>query len=110
MVVQNVARVRIPLSPPLYFLEIWLVIKLLSFPCQFTIKVMGINHNDFVSEVINIVSSFCQSFDPKGDLLVKSSAKGNYLSLSVTINAISQEQLDQIYITLNQHKLVKVTL
>ena len=34
----------------------------------------------------------------------------NYLSISADIVAQSQQQLDDIYRTLNKHKLVKVTL
>ena len=84
--------------------------KLLTFPSSFTIKIMGTNHIDLVPEVCAIISSHSDTFDPESDVVTKESSKGNYLSVSATINAKSQQQLDDIYIELNKHSLVKVTL
>lgn len=84
--------------------------SLLKFPCSFTIKIMGINSDDLVAEVSAIIAAQSDSFDPETDITLKTSTKGNYLSISATINALSQEQLDTIYINLNKHSLVKVTL
>jgi len=84
--------------------------KLLKFPCLFPIKIMGINHLDLVAEVVAIVSRHTAHFDPQNDITTKLSKRGNYMSVTATIMATSQEQLDTIYIELNKHKLVKITL
>jgi putative lipoic acid-binding regulatory protein len=41
---------------------------------------------------------------------MRPSAKGNYLSLTVTIRATSREQLDNLYRALSSHPMVKVVL
>lgn len=71
---------------------------------------MGINNEQFVAEVVAIIASLSNSFNPETDVVVKPSNKGNYLSISAAIEAHSQEQLDQIYQALNNHQLVKVSL
>ena len=38
------------------------------------------------------------------------SSKGNYLSLTATVNATSREQLDNLYRALSSHPMVKVVL
>ena len=84
--------------------------KLIKFPSSFTIKIMGVNHIDLIPEVCAIISSHSDTFEPEADIVTKESTKGNYLSVSATITATSQQQLDNIYIELNKHALVKVTL
>ena len=84
--------------------------KLLKFPSSFNIKIIGTNHIDLVPEVCAIIASNSDTFNPEADIVTKQSTKGNYLSLSATITATSQQQLDNIYIELNKHRLVKVTL
>lgn len=82
----------------------------LKFPCRFTIKVMGVNVPELQNEVVAIVDAHCKNFDPQLDIVQRPSSKGNYISLNVTVNAESKKQLDDIYLALNNHKLVKITL
>ena len=84
--------------------------SLLKFPCRFSIKIMGINHIDLIPEVTAIVAAHANGFNPESDLAIKLSKQKNYLAITASIDATSQEQLDTIYRTLNQHELVKVTL
>lgn len=59
------------------------------------------------------ISALIQTHDPKFDpstIEMRPSKHGNYLGLTVTVNAQSQAQLDQIYISLTQHPMVKVVL
>lgn len=82
---------------------------LIEFPCQFPIKVMGTNNLAFEADVVRIV----REHDPKfGENALKSRASrnGNYLSITVTVNAHSKAQLDAIYIALNACEHVKMTL
>lgn len=82
----------------------------LKFPCSFTIKIMGVNVPELISEVAAIVGSKSSSFDPQQDIVTKLSRNGNYLSVNATIMAESRQQLDEIYLALNNHELVKITL
>ena len=83
---------------------------LLEFPCKFAIKIMGINHEDLIPEVTAIISAHSSTFNPEGDITTKLSKESKYLSVTATINAQSQQQLDDIYRALNKHELVKITL
>ena len=83
---------------------------LMVFPCAYTIKIIGLNQTSFVSEVTALIAAHCESFNPQADIKTSISKNNNYLSISADIVAQSQQQLDDIYRTLNQHKLVKVTL
>lgn len=84
--------------------------SLLKFPCRFDIKIMGLNHIDLIPEVTAIIARHVSEFNPDTDIATKFSKQKNYLAITASINAVSQEQLDTIYQTLNQHDLVKVTL
>jgi hypothetical protein len=84
--------------------------ELLTFPCEFKIKIMGLNVNELISEVCAIINQHSEDFVPSRDLTSKLSSKGNYLALTVTVQATSKAQLDNIYLTLNNHPLVKITL
>lgn len=84
--------------------------SLLKFPCSFPIKIMGINDNSLIAEVTAVVAKHCTDFDPEDDIKIVPSSKGNYISVTATINATSQQQIDSIYLALNKHELVKFTL
>lgn len=83
---------------------------LLTFPCSFPIKVIGLNNSQFIQDTTKIIQSYSKNFNPDKDMTAKLSNKNNYLALNITIEAESQEQLDKIYLELNQNKLVKITL
>ncbi|QRN41857.1 MAG: DUF493 family protein [Neisseriaceae bacterium] len=83
--------------------------SLIEFPCRFPIKVIGIRHEDFSNQLLEII----QLHDPKltlVDVKVRESRKGNYLGATVTVNAESKAQLDAIYLSLTGHPLVKVVI
>lgn len=83
---------------------------LLKFPSSFVIKIMGLNTDTLVTEIASILQSHCKSFNPHTDIVVKHSTKGNYVSISATIEAHSKEHLDTVYIEINKHELVKFVL
>jgi putative lipoic acid-binding regulatory protein len=69
---------------------------LLEFPCRFPIKAMGRNGNDFESVVTGIVFRHAELYVGE-EVRVRPSAEGNFLSVTVTIEALSRDQLDRIY-------------
>jgi putative lipoic acid-binding regulatory protein len=82
---------------------------LLEFPCQFPIKVMGRSNPDFGSVVIEIVSRHVQDLFEQA-VTIKPSKDGNYLSVTVIVQANSKQQLDSIYQDLSGHPQVLMTL
>ncbi len=81
----------------------------IPYPCKFPIKVMGLRQDGFAEVIVEIVSRHDEAFDPAG-LQMRPSAKGNYLSFTAIVNAISREQLDNIYRELTSHPMVKIVL
>ena len=81
----------------------------LTFPCQFPIKVMGVNSDSFENEIVMIAN---QHVDNLGEAAIKSrpSSSAKYLSVTVTITAQSREQLDNLYRAFNKHPDVKMVL
>ncbi len=84
--------------------------SLLKFPCRFQIKIMGLNHIDLVPQVVAIVAANANEFSPDLDIATKLSKNENYMAITASVNATSQQQLDTIYQLLNAHELVKFTL
>ena len=82
---------------------------IMKFPCEFPIKVMGIASDDFDIIVTNIIKKHISNLYESA---VKSrySQEGNYVSVTVTIEAESRKQLDDIYFDLTEHKKVIMAL
>lgn len=80
---------------------------LMEFPCDFTIKIVGNKSDRFELEVLSIIHKHV--VDLKEDSIkTRLSKDSKYLSLSITILAISQAQLDDIYreLTANPHVII----
>jgi uncharacterized protein len=83
--------------------------SLIDYPSRFPIKVMGAKADGFVEAVTRIARQFDPQFDA-ASIELRASSAGNYLGVTVTINATSREQLDELYRTLSTHPMVKVVL
>jgi putative lipoic acid-binding regulatory protein len=83
--------------------------SLLTFPCVFPMKVMGRREDGFAQVVSEIVLKHAPDFHPE-TIEMRSSKQGRYLSLTVTINAKSREQLDALYSELSKHPMVTMVL
>ncbi len=82
---------------------------LLTFPCVFPMKVMGRREDGFAQTVTEIVLRHAEDFRPE-TIEMRSSKNARYLSLTVTINARSREQLDALYSELSKHPMVMMVL
>ncbi|MCP4812310.1 MAG: DUF493 domain-containing protein [Planctomycetaceae bacterium] len=82
---------------------------LLEFPCEFSIKAMGVATPEFDALVAEIVRQHAPDLG-EGAVRTRPSSGGKYLAVTVTINATSKEQLDAIYQALTDHKLVLMSL
>lgn len=70
---------------------------------------MGSKSDDLVSAITHIALQFDPTFD-SSSAEFRESSTGKYLGVTITINATSREQLDELYRTLSTHPLVKVVL
>ena len=82
---------------------------LLTFPCVFPLKVMGRREDGFAQTVVDIVRRHAPDFHPD-TLEMRPSKNARYLSLTVTLNARSREQLDALYSELSKHPMVIMVL
>lgn len=69
---------------------------LLEFPCRFPVKAMGRQTETFEATVIRIVSGHADFWDDQSVKINPSSA-GKFVSVTITVRATSQQQLDAIY-------------
>ena len=82
---------------------------LLEFPCDFPLKIMGNNHPEMSATIAAVVITHAPDFD-ETTIELRESSKGNYLSLTCTVRASPQAQLDDLYRALTSHPMVKVVL
>jgi len=82
---------------------------LLEFPCRFPIKMMGRDSEQFRRVAIELVEAHTGRI-PENDITMTSSRRGTFLSITVTIDAESREQLDNIYRALSAHEEILVAL
>lgn len=83
--------------------------SLLEFPCQFPIKAMGKCDQDFELLVVSIIRRHVDEL-LDSDIHTRPSKGGNYLAVTVTIQAQSQAQLDTIYYELSGHPKIVMVL
>ena len=83
--------------------------SLLEFPCDFPIKAMGKSEENFDALVVEIVRKHCPDL-LEGAVKSRLSRKGNYVSVTVTIQAESRSQLDRIYMDLSAHEKVLMAI
>src|SRR5690242_15006772 len=83
--------------------------KLLTFPCQFPLKIIGLSDDTFEGLVIGILNQHVPDLG-EGAIVAKKSKGGKYLSITATINAKSQEQLDALYQALSHDPHILVVL
>ena len=83
--------------------------SLLKFPCRFPIKAMGRAEPGFDSLVVEIVRRHAPYLG-EGAVVSRPSKAGNWVSVTVTIEASSKAQLDAIYQALSDHDKVVMAL
>jgi len=82
---------------------------LLVFPCQFPIKVMGKTSSELDLVVVEIVRRHAPDLH-EGTVTTRPSKDGNYLAVTIVIEATSKQQLDAIYQDLSDHPHVLMAL
>jgi len=82
---------------------------LLEFPCEFPVKAIGRAHERLDSVVYGIVRTHAPDLG-EGAVQVRKSSHGNYLSVTVRVQATSRAQLDAIYRDLSASEFILITL
>ncbi len=82
---------------------------LLKFPCEFSLKAMGLAADDFDALIVEIVSRHVEEIG-EGAVRTRPSRGGKYLAVTVTFIANSKRQLDAIYQDLTDHERVLMSL
>jgi len=83
--------------------------ELFNFPCQFPIKIMGRCDCELESLVVEVVNRHVTNL-AENAVSTRPSGKGNFMSVTVTITAISREQIDNIYLELTARDEVLMAL
>lgn len=81
----------------------------LSFPCSFTIKVIGYNQDSFECATLSIIQKHSKDIHQE-TIQIRKSKKEKYLSISITLEIETQNQLNTLYNDLNDCKEVIMTL
>jgi len=68
--------------------------SLLTFPCDLPIKVLGRNELAFRDAALAIVRTH---YAEEHSVAEQQSKQGTYLSLTITVRAVTREQVDAIY-------------
>jgi putative lipoic acid-binding regulatory protein len=83
--------------------------SLLKFPCEFNLKVIGHNNQEFKLEVLTIFRK--QSIDlAKNSISTRESSDHKYLAITITFTAKTKKQLDKLYQALHDCDKVVMTL
>lgn len=81
----------------------------IEFPCEFPIKMMGRDTPEFRLTAKGLIEKHVGSIAEEA-IQINVSAKGNFVSVTVTVTAISQQQLDDIYRDVSGHEDVLMAL
>jgi putative lipoic acid-binding regulatory protein len=83
--------------------------SVIEFPCEFPIKMMGRDSPEFRATARLLIENHV---GPVADEAIQAnlSGKGNFVSVTVTITATSQQQLDDIYRDVSGHDDVLMAL
>lgn len=82
----------------------------IEFPCpDYPIKVMGDNSSEYREVVLSIMHKHAAGFDME-KVTVRDSRNGNYLSITIFIEATGKAQLQAIFEDLKSHPSTKMVL
>ena len=86
-----------------------LIADLLSFPCSYSLKVIGKNSNEFHAVVRAILEKHIDEGD-KTTYHIKTSSGDKYAAITATFPAQNKAQINDIYLELGKHDLVIMPL
>ena len=81
----------------------------IEFPCQFPIKMMGRDTPEFRATARALIENHVGPIAEEA-IQINLSGKGNFVSVTITVTATSQQQLDDIYRDVSGHDDVLMAL
>ena len=81
----------------------------IEFPCVYPIKVMGLASATFERDVVAVIQRHAPGFS-EADVRSRPSSNGNYLSVTVVIQATGTDQLNAMFQELKATPDVKMVL
>lgn len=83
--------------------------QLMHYPCDFALKVMGEDIDNYSDYVLSVCQKHVQGVTKKS-LHTRPSRNGKYIAVTVQLVATSRQQLDDLYIELNAYQHTKMAL
>jgi putative lipoic acid-binding regulatory protein len=83
--------------------------SLLTFPCDFILKVFGLASDEFEITVLHIIHQHVPNLS-EGAIQSRVSENSKYRALSITVPVESKDQLDRIYKDLSSSPQVLMVL
>ena len=83
--------------------------SIIEFPCRFPIKMMGRDTPEFRVTARLLIENHVGPLDEEA-IQTNLSGKGNFVAITVTVMATSQQQLDDIYRDVSGHEDVLMAL
>ena len=81
----------------------------IEFPCEYPIKVLGVASVRFQADVLEIVHRHTNTVS-RDKITERASRKGNYISITIVIEATGEEQLKNLFEDLMRQENVKLVL
>lgn len=82
---------------------------ILEFPCEFPLRVIGDDADDFFDFVLDIVRRHVPELDDQS-VSAQPSSNGRYISIRMNFTADNRQQVDGLYIELSGHSRVRFIL
>ena len=86
-----------------------LTASLIEYPCEFPLKIFGLQQAGLAQAVQEVVSKHDPGF-VAASIGMRASKNARYVSLTCTVHATSREQLDALYQDLCDHPMVVMVL
>ena len=83
--------------------------QLMHFPCDFALKVMGENINNYPDYVLSVCQKHVDGVS-ESCVHTRPSRNSKYIAVTVKLLATSRKQLDDLYIELNNYPQTKMAL
>jgi len=83
--------------------------NLMQFPCDFPLKVMGENLNNYADYVLSVCQKHVAGVT-ESCVHTRPSRNGKYIAVTVQLVVTSRRQLDNLYIELNNYIHTKMAL
>ncbi len=81
----------------------------MTFPCDFVVKVMGEDIDNYAEMVLKVAQRHIKGVDASC-MSIRPSRNGKYIAVSIQLVAHSRQQLDNLYLELNAHEHTRMAL